>query len=177
MDLVDPHIGAHIAAFRAHRIKRIGAPETRGLPKRFAFWREVIDVFHAERAAEHCALLFPDRIGRRRMERTTSGQFLVGVTNGKAALIVLARLVACQGRRHVTAEAGHIHGEDIACRLALDHPFGQCQPDTAALAEPGHHGTADPEPLQAGHTPDQGIAVARKGEGAVDDGLDARLGE
>jgi hypothetical protein len=53
----------------------------------------------------------------------------------------------------------------------------QRQADAAALAEARHHAAGDPVIGQALHRADQRIAVGREGEGAVDDALDAGLGE
>ena len=57
----------------------------------------------------------------------------------------------------------------------MDHPVGEREADTAALAEAGHHAAGAPVALQPAHRSDQRITVRRESEGTVDDLLDARV--
>ena len=120
---------------------------------------------------EHRALRLPDAVGRRRHQGARGGQFLVRIGDGEAALVVLPHLGPGIRPGAPVPEAGHVHREDVARGLALDHPFRQREPYPAPLAEARHHRARRPVVAQARHRADQRIAVRREGEGAADDAL------
>ena len=75
------------------------------------------------------------------------------------------------------AEAAAVDGERIHRRRAMRHPVGEELARAAAFHDA--HGGAGEQP-GIGHAmgrPDQRVGIGREGDGAVDDGLDARRGE
>ena len=175
MDLVDADGLAHRPAFLRRRLEGIRAPERRRLPPRLPGQGEVVHRFHAVVRAEDGALRVPDGVGRGGLEGPHDRQFLVRIADREAALVVLPHLLPRIRGGDPVAEARHVHGEDIAAGFALDHPLGEAEPDPATLAEASHHRDGGPVVPQARDRPDQRVSVRGKGEGTVDDGLDASL--
>ncbi len=144
-------------------------------PARLPGQGEVVDRFHAVVGAKDRPLRVPDLVGRGSLEGSHHRQFLVRIAHGEPALVVLPHLFPGVGRGDPVAKARHVHGEDIAARFPLDHPFGEAQADPAALTEARHHGDSGPVVPEARHRPDQRVSVRGEGKGTVDDGFDAGL--
>ena len=122
----------------------------------------------------------PDRtLGRkaiikcRRHLAPALGQGFVGERHDEAAFVVFRRLHRAPFGRGEGSETGDIHGPDIDGRLAINHPFGHAQADTAGLAETGHDTHGDPVVPHARNGADHRVAVGAEGEGPVDHVLDA----
>ena len=79
------------------------------------------------------ALLFQQIIDRAGFQRTGSGQLFIRIADGKPAGIIFAHPCIGIGRPCIITKSGHIHGPDIKAGIAMNHPIGQRQPDTAAL--------------------------------------------
>ncbi len=75
------------------------------------------------------------------------------------------------------AEARDVHREHIHARLALGDPLRDREADAAALAEASHHAAREEVVGEAAHRPDDRVAVGREHHAAVDDALDAAVGE
>ncbi len=129
---------------------------------------------HLERAggAELGALGLQQVVDRRGHQGARGGKLFVREADREAARIVFPNLGIGIAHRGPVTEAGDIHGEDVGAGVTVDHPVGQRQADTAALAEARHHPAGAPEAGQPGHRAHQRVAIGGKGEGAVDDLLD-----
>ena len=116
-----------------------------------------------------------DRAGRlqpivdgRTAQRPGGGQLFVGIGEPEAARVVFRHLDRCISWRGKGAEARHVHRQDVLARVVVRHPARQHQADAAALAEPGHHRTGDPEIAQSAYRPHQRVAIRREGKRTVD---------
>ena len=113
-----------------------------------------------------------DVIDRRGSERSCRRQLFVGVTDGKSLLVVFDDLGQGITRVGPRTKTRHVHGEDITIRFAFDHPLGQGEPHTAALAETRHHAAGGPVIAQTRNRTDERVTVRGEGKGTVNDGLD-----
>ncbi len=100
-----------------------------------------------------------------RRKPTRGGQLFVGIADREAPLIILDDLGQRVARRDPCAKAGAIHREDIALRLALDHPLRKGQPNAAALAEAGHDSAGGPIVAHPGTGPTRGLPSGAKVKG------------
>ena len=121
----------------------------------------------------------PDRVfsdepvvDRRRFERACGREHLVGELDTEPSAVVLLHLLARVLERGVVAVPCDIHPPDVEAWIAVGHPVGERQADTAALAEPGHDGACAPEAGEAADRTEQRVAVGGEGERAVDDLFD-----
>ena len=57
----------------------------------------------------------------------------------------------------------------------MHHPVRQCEPDTAALTEAGHHPTGAPVITKSPHRPDQRVSIRGKSERPVDNLFDSSM--
>ena len=175
-DLGHAHALAHRGDLAGDLLPGVRAAERDVLARLLAGRLEPERVLQPERRS-------PDGVGsrqsvvdRRRQQRPGGGQLLVGEGDPESPAVVLLDLGVRVAERGVIAVAGDIHGPDVHAAVAVvtgRHPGRQGETDAAALRQAGHHATGHPEAAQATDGADQGVAVGRKGEGAVDDLLDA----
>src|SRR5690554_2282209 len=171
-DIEQADARAHALAFARHQLEGVGAAQRRRFLE--ALGREVER--HLETPADPPARTVPGHgvVGWRLAQRPPGGQLFVGIGHDEAARVELpGRLADVLAVGGEIAIAGDVHAEDVALGLAVDHPLGQGLADAAALQEAGHDAAGQPVVGHPAHRPDQGVAIGRKGEGAIDPALDA----
>ena len=100
-----------------------------------ALGREPKRLFQPPGHAELRALRLQQIVDRCGFQRSRGRQFFVREPDREAAAVVFLHLGVGIGQRRPVAVARHIHRENIKARIAVDHPVGQRQTDTAALTE------------------------------------------
>ncbi len=113
MDLVQADGGAYDVAFLTYSGEGVGASEGGDFVRFLARRGEIVHRLHTIGSAEYRVLGFPYFVGRGGMQRPCRRQFLVGIGDGEAALIVLHHLWTGIFLGSVVAEASHIHGKDV----------------------------------------------------------------
>mmetsp|Transcript_51654 Transcript_51654/g.135621 ORF Transcript_51654/g.135621 Transcript_51654/m.135621 type:complete len:290 (-) Transcript_51654:810-1679(-) len=174
------------ADFVADRIHFLGYDwEHVRAAERIRLWRvcgKILGIFQAIAGPEVGAGCFHLRVQGRGLEPTSSRKLFVRVGDAEAAGVVFLGLLERVCLRCPPAEARDIHCEDVGVGLrpAMDHPFRQAEPHSAALRKARHDRTSHPivahvparsraSEACALNRPDQRVPVRRKGEGAVHD--------
>ena len=174
-DVTHPDAGSDGLAFLLDRPKRVGAHKGdvfhglgtgRGVPQ---------CLLHAVGDAKdgiQCFLFFVNRCGAK---RTRCRQFFIGECDLETSGIVLPDFGVGISHCGPVAKSGDIHSPDIETRIPMHHPVRQCEPDTAALTEAGHHPAGAPVITKSPHRPDQRVSIRGKSERPVDNLFDSSM--
>jgi hypothetical protein len=127
--------------------------------------------------AEHRAHVLQPVVDGARLCRSRIGPFLIRVVDREdvpVSLLVLLHHVLPAG---VGPEAARIHGQHVDARLALDDPFRELPARAARRRDAEAVTLVEPEVRLAPGRADERAAVRRVRDRAVDDVLDAAVGE
>ena len=147
--LAEPDPLAHGPRLLAHALERVRAVERDVLDRLETGALEPQRVLEPEPGTPHRVVLGEAGVDRRRVQRASRRQLLVGERDAEPPRVVLADLGIGVRERRPVAVAGDVHRPDVVVRVAVDHPVGERQADTAALREPGHHRARDPHAAHA----------------------------
>ena len=171
----DAHPLPHRAAFPGDQIKDVVAPvlqlfdETGG--------GEILRSLPAVNLGIDRAFFFQLLIERRHAARAAGVDFTAGQRGFEHVVIVVETFRAGVVRIGVAAEATRIDAGHVDFGIAVNHPLRQVLAAARALGDADGRAAALPEVANPMGGSDQRVAIGRVRDRAVDDALDARLGE
>ena len=189
----------HMAAFRAHELEIVRAPERPFLADRLAFDHRVVFVedrvglveiglaqfialgrepartLPAINAAEHRAQRRHPVMTRHPAQRARRLALFIGVMDREDLGIGLLVLFDEIALARIRPKAARIDAHHVDRGLAIDDPFGQLPPGAPGRGNAEGMAFVEPQPLLVPRRADDGRTIRRISDGAVIDLLDADL--